>query len=62
MYGRRLSHTGSLGRAVRLGTGYLPHIAIASVGLGLITWQSTPYQSGRVTTIYGHHVTCVIGG
>ncbi len=31
---RRLSHTGSLGRAVRLGTGYLPHIAIASVGLG----------------------------
>jgi hypothetical protein len=53
VYGRRLSHTGSLGPANRLGTGYLPHIGIAPAGLGLITWQSTPYQSGRVTTIYG---------
>lgn len=61
VYGRRLSHTGSLGRAVRLGTGYLPHIAIAPAGLGLITWQSTPYQSGRVTTIYGRHVTATKG-
>ncbi len=61
VYGRRLSHTGSLGRAVRLGTGYLPHIAIAPAGLGLITWQSTPYQSGRVTTICGRHVTAAKG-
>lgn len=61
VYGRRLSHTGSLGRTVRLGTGYLPHIAIAPVGFGLITWQSTPYQSGRVTTIYGRHVTATKG-
>jgi hypothetical protein len=41
--------------------GYLPHIAIAPVGLGLITWQSTPYQSGRVTTIYGRHVSATKG-
>jgi hypothetical protein len=61
VYGRRLSHTGSLGPAVRLGAGYLPHIAIAPAGLGLITWQSTPYQSGRVTTIYGRHVTAAKG-
>jgi hypothetical protein len=61
VYARRLSHTGSLGHAVRLGTGYLPHIAIAPAGLGLITWQSTPFQSGRVTTIYGRHVTATKG-
>lgn len=61
VYGRRLSRAGSLGRAVRLGTGYLPHIAIAPAGFGLITWQSTPYQSGRVTTIYGRHVTAAKG-
>jgi hypothetical protein len=61
VYGRRLSHTGALGRAIRLGTGYLPHIAIAPAGLGLITWQSTPYQSGLVTTIYGRHVTATKG-
>ena len=61
VYGRRLSHTGSLGRRVRLGTGYLSHIAIAPAGLGLITWQSTPYQSDLVTTIYGRHVTATRG-
>jgi hypothetical protein len=61
VYGRRLSHTGSLGRAVRLGTGYLSHIAIAPAGFGLITWQSTPYQSQQVTTIYGRHVTSTRG-
>jgi hypothetical protein len=61
VYGRRLSHTGSLGRRVRLGTGYLSHIAIAPDGPGLITWQSTPYQSGLVTTIYGRHVTATKG-
>lgn len=61
VYGRRLSHMGSLGPAVRLGTGYLPHIAIAPAGIGLITWQSTPYQSGLVTTIYGRHVTATKG-
>jgi hypothetical protein len=61
VYGRRLSHAGSLGRRVRLGTGYLSHIAIAPGGLGLITWQSTPYQSQQVTTIYGRHVTATRG-
>jgi hypothetical protein len=61
VYGRRLSHTGSLGRRVRLGTGYLSHIAIAPGGFGLITWQSTPYQSQQVTTIYGRHVTATRG-
>jgi hypothetical protein len=61
VYGRRLSHTGSLGRRVRLGTGYLSHIAIAPGGLGLVTWQSTPYQSQQVTTIYGRHVTATRG-
>lgn len=61
VYGRRLSRAGWLGRTVRLGTGYLPHIGIAPAGLGLITWQSTPYQSGRVTTIYGRHVTATRG-
>lgn len=61
VYGRRLSRAGWLGRTVRLGTGYLPHIGIAPAGLGLITWQSTPYQSGRVTTIYGRHVTATKG-
>jgi hypothetical protein len=61
VYGRRLSHTGSLGRRVRLGTGYLSHIAITQGGLGLITWQSTPYQSQQATTIYGRHVTATRG-
>jgi len=61
VYGRRLSGTGSLGPAVRLGTGYLPHVAIAPAGLGLITWQSTPFQSGLVTTIYGRHVHAAKG-
>jgi hypothetical protein len=61
VYGRRLSHTGRLGRRVRLGTGYLSHIAIAPGGFGLITWQSTPYQSQQVTTIYGRHVTATKG-
>jgi hypothetical protein len=61
VYGRRLSRAGSLGRAVRLGTGYLPHIAVAPADLGLITWQSTPYQSGLVTTIYGRHVAATKG-
>jgi hypothetical protein len=61
VYGRRLSRGGSLGPAVRLGTGYLPHIAIDRAGRGLVTWQSTPYQSGRVTTIYGRHVTATKG-
>jgi hypothetical protein len=61
VYGRRLSHTGSLGRQVRLGTGYLSHIAIAPGGLGLITWQSTPYQSQQVTTIFGRHVDATTG-
>jgi hypothetical protein len=61
VYGRRLSHTGALGRQVRLGTGYLSHIAIAPGGLGLITWQSTPYQSQQVTTIFGRHVDATTG-
>jgi hypothetical protein len=61
VYGRRLSHTGKLGRQVRLGTGYLSHVAIAPGGPGLVTWQSTPYQSGRVTTIYGRHVSATKG-
>jgi hypothetical protein len=56
-----LSRTGSLGRTVRLGTGYLPHIGIAPAGLGLITWQSTPFQSGLATTIYGRHVAAASG-
>jgi hypothetical protein len=57
VYGRRLSHAGTLGPAVRLGTGYLPHVAVDAAGAGLITWQSTPFQSGLVTTIYGRHVS-----
>jgi hypothetical protein len=57
VYGRRLSHTGKLSRRVRLGTGYLPHVAISPGGLGVATWQSTQYQSGLVTTIYGRYVT-----
>jgi hypothetical protein len=61
VYGRRLSHTGKLGRRVRLGTGYLSHIAVAPGGPGLITWQSTPYQSGLVTTIYGRDVNATKG-
>jgi hypothetical protein len=61
VYGRRLSHRGRLGRTVRLGTGYLPHIAIAPAGPGLITWQSTPYQSGLVTSIHGRHVRAARG-
>lgn len=61
VFGRRLSHTGSLGPAVRLGTGYLPHIVISPAGFGLITWQSTQFQSGLVTTIYGRHVTATKG-
>ena len=35
--------------------------AIRSCGSGLITWQSTPYQSGLVTTTYGQHVTATRG-
>lgn len=61
VYGRRLSPAGTLGPAVRLGTGYLPHIAIDPAAAGLITWQSTTYQSGLVTTIYGRHVTATKG-
>lgn len=61
VYGRRLSPAGTLGPAVRLGTGYLPHVAIDPAGAGLITWQSTTYQSGLVTTIYGRHVTATKG-
>ena len=61
VYGRRLSPAGTLGPAVRLGTGYLPHVAIDPAGAGLITWQSTTYQSGLVTTIYGRHVTAPKG-
>jgi hypothetical protein len=61
VYGRRLSHTGTLGPAVRLGTGYLPHVAVDPAGAGLVTWQSTPYQSGLVTTIYGRHVSATKG-
>lgn len=62
VFGRRVSPAGSLGPAVRLGTGYLSHIGIDPAGTGgLITWQSTPYQSGLVTTIYGRHVTATKG-
>jgi hypothetical protein len=61
VYGRRLSHTGKLGRRVRLGTGYLSHIAIAPGGQGVVTWQSTPFQSGLITALYGRHVTATRG-
>jgi hypothetical protein len=63
VYGRRLSHTGKLGRRVRLGTGYLSHAAIAPGGLGLITWQSTPFQypGPGFTTLYGRHVSATKG-
>lgn len=61
VYGRRLSPAGTLGPAVRLGTGYLPHVAIDPAGAGLVTWQSTTFQSGLVTTIYGRHVTATKG-
>jgi hypothetical protein len=61
VYARRISHTGSLGPAVKLGTGFLPRAAVAAAGSGIITWQSTPFDSGLPTKLYGRLVSATAG-
>lgn len=61
VYGRRVSRAGTLGHAVRLGTGFLPEAAVDPIGSGIITWQSTPFDSGRLTRVYGRRVSASAG-
>lgn len=61
VYARRISHSGTLGPAVKLGTGFLPRAAVAPAGSGIITWQSTPFDSGLPTKLYGRLVSATAG-
>ncbi len=61
LYGRRVSPAGKLGSKVRLGTGYLPEVVVDPAGSGLVTWQSTPYDSGLRTTVSGRRVAARAG-
>jgi hypothetical protein len=61
LYGRRVSSAGKLGSTVRLGTGYLPEVVVDPAGSGLVTWQSTPFDSGLLTRVSGRRVAARAG-
>ena len=61
MWGRRISASGKLGPSVRLGTGYLPKVAVDPAGAGLVTWQTVQYDSQYPSKIYGRRVSATTG-
>jgi hypothetical protein len=61
VYGRRVRRTGSLGRVVKLGLGFVPAITVDPAGAGLIAWQSTPANTTGKTRVYAKRFSAATG-